>query len=103
MLPSFLGTWYVGRMEGFFIAAVCGITWLATDVEAATRKGFSSVPFYNAAFRTAVFLIIAWLISRMRELTNSLGTRVRQRTAELEQEVAERKRAEDQLRESERR
>jgi PAS domain S-box-containing protein len=96
--PIALAVWYAGRVGGFAMALFCGLVWLTADLTGDVVFQESWVPYFNGCIRTAVFVIVAALVVRMRELTAHLEHRVKQRTQELEQEIASRERAERQLR-----
>ncbi len=55
----------------------------------------SAIPYWNAAMRLGFFLIVVFFMSEFRELNQRLEERVAERTAAIEGEVAEQKRAEE--------
>jgi len=102
-LPIFITTWLAGRLAGIFIALGAGIAWLLADMAQATVFTHPWVTYFNLVTRSGGFIVVSLLVSAMRELTDTLEERVAQRTNELQNEIAERKRAEAALKESEER
>jgi PAS domain S-box-containing protein len=102
-LPIFITAWLAGRVAGIFIAISAGSAWLLADMAEATLFSHPWVPYFNLITRTGGFVVVSLLVSAMRELTDTLEERVEQRTNELRTEIAERRRAEAALKESEER
>jgi two-component system sensor kinase FixL len=102
-LPIFITAWLAGRIAGIFIALAAGSTWLLADMAEATLFSQPWVPYFNLVTRTGGFVVVSLLVSAMRDLTDTLEERVEQRTNELRTEIAERRRTEDALKESEER
>ncbi|HXU77819.1 MAG TPA: PAS domain-containing protein [Methylomirabilota bacterium] len=102
-LPIFIVAWLAGRLAGIFMALTAGSVWLLADVAEATNFTHPWVPYFNLVARSGGFVVVSLLVSAMRELTDTLEERVEQRTNELRTEIAERKRTEIALKESEER
>ncbi len=90
----------MNRWAGILISIASVITWLIADLMWQISYLNSAIPYWNAAMRLGFFLIVVFFISEFRELNQRLEGRVSERTAVLESEIAERKRAEERLRES---
>ncbi len=54
-------------------------------------------PFWNAAITLSFYLIVVWLLRSLRLIQDTLERRVRERTAILSEELAERKRLEREI------
>jgi PAS domain S-box-containing protein len=92
-LPLFITSWLAGRGPGIVMALVTGAICLVTDHREGEMFSNPWIPYFNLATRTGVFLVVALLVSTMKELAETLEERVEQRTNELRAEIAERKRA----------
>jgi PAS domain S-box-containing protein len=102
-LPVFIGAWLVGRMTGICMGLASGAIGLLADMADPSRTAHPLVPFFNLLTRSGAFIVVSLLVSAMRDLTETLEERVERRTNQLKDEVAERKRAEAALKESEER
>lgn len=91
------GTWFVGRAFGFLLAMLSAAAWISGDVAAGARYSSSFIPIWNSAILVAFYLIVVWLIAKLRELNAVLEKRVRERTADLTREMTERERLEKEL------
>ena len=100
LIPVSIVTWFVNRWAGILISIASVITWLIADLVWKMSYPNSAIPYWNAAMRLVLFLIVVFFMSEFRELNQRLGERVSERTAVLESEIAERKRAKERLRES---
>lgn len=65
-IPVGVGTWYVGRRFGFLVCIVSAITWLAVDFASEHPFSHPAIPFWNATVRLGYFVIIAYLLDRLR-------------------------------------
>ena len=92
-----LAAWYVGRGFAYFISVFSVAVSLAGDLASGSRYSSLLVPFWNAAIVLAFYLVVAWLLTRLRSLNRELEGRVQQRTAALTEEMAERERLEREL------
>jgi PAS domain S-box-containing protein len=102
-LPIFITAWLAGRVAGIFMALAAGTVWLVADMAELTFFTHPWIPYFNLITRSGGFVVVSLLVSAMRELTDTLEERVEQRTNELRSEIAERRRAETALKESEER
>jgi len=90
-------THYTGRPAGVAAAITATVLWLiAETLPPATYSSFL-VPAWNACMRLGVLLVIVLLVSAMRTLNKTLEQRVRERSAELEQETRERRELERRI------
>jgi signal transduction histidine kinase len=92
-----LAAWFVGKWFGVIVSVLSVAIWLAGDVAAGAHYSSSFVPIWNVAVLTAVYVIVVWLVDRLRTLHEELEDRVQQRTLALAQEMAERERLEKEI------
>ncbi len=66
LFPIILGTWYVGRWTGILLSLTGALSWLMADL--AMTHAFSSIliPFLNETFRLIVFLIITFMLVKLK-------------------------------------
>jgi len=88
-----LGTVTIGWRYGSLIAVVCVATWLGGDVAAGVPHSWR-VLGWNALIALSTYLVIVWLFATVQKLQREMHERVRQRTAALTAEIAERERLE---------
>ena len=92
-----LTAWFVGRGFVFFISILSVAVSLAGDLAKGAHFSSPFVPAWNALILLAFYLVVVWLLARLRSFYNHLETQVRQRTAALTEEMAERERLEREL------
>jgi len=97
LVPVCLCTWRVGRRCGLVVAWASAIAWLLADLAASERQGHPLVPYWNGAVLLGIFGVVVYLLSALKVSQTSLEDKVEQRTSDLRREIAERKRAEDEL------
>src|ERR1700726_287218 len=93
LVPVSLAVWLVGRPFGLFVAALCVSVWvfgnfIVGDDDFAT-------PFliaWNSSIQFASFTVVVLALGKLRNLTQELESRVRDRAAALTKEIAERER-----------
>ena len=100
LLPIALGTWFVGRRAGLFLAALSVLAWLTADVFSQPNLGRSLVWIWNSITLGLVFVVVAALLGALKNQNEHLELTVLERTRSLRDEIAERVRAERQLRDS---
>lgn len=66
--PVSLAAWYSDRRIAYCVAALCGGVWLTADVLSGHPYSHAAIPFWNATIRSAFFVLIASLVSRIRDL-----------------------------------
>lgn len=92
-----MATWFVGKGFGAFISVLSVIVSLAGDLANGLRYPNPLVPWWNASIVLAFYIVVVWLLAKLRELTKGLEQRVQQRTAALTEQMAERERLEREL------
>jgi len=97
LIPVCLAVWFVGRGYGILVSVLCVIVSIAGDLMAGARYSSSLVPVWNAAIALTFFLVVVWILAKLRALQNELEERVRQRTAALNKEVQDRMQLEEEI------
>jgi signal transduction histidine kinase len=97
LIPVILAVWFVGRGFGIFVSALCVVVSVAGDVIAGARYSSSLVPVWNTVISLTFFVVVVWILAKLRSLHNELEERVRQRTAALNDEMQERMRLEEEI------
>ncbi len=85
-----IATWFGGKRWGLVIAVVSVVLWLLGDLAAGARYSSPFVPWWNACIAVAFYLIVVWVLLKLRSLYEDLEARVLERTMALEVEMAER-------------
>jgi signal transduction histidine kinase len=93
LLPVSLAAWFLGIWFGLAIAVLCVGVWIAGNI-AAGDTSFSD-PFlaaWNGAVQLCSFVVVVFVLTKLRDLNRDLELRVRERAAALTREIAERER-----------
>jgi len=93
LIPITLGTWFVGRNYGMFLAALSIGTSVFTDI----ASGIPEVRYWNELVGLTSYAIFVWLLARWRNLLLQLDDLVRLRTADLQEEILQRMRLEREM------
>jgi signal transduction histidine kinase len=68
LIPVGSAAWFVGRRAASFLAVLCAVCWLANDPWLARHAyAWPWLGYWNAAMRLCIFLIVADLLSRLRQ------------------------------------
>ncbi len=94
LLAVALASWFVGTFFGVAVSIASVAAWLVSNTAAGMHYGHPFVWVWNAAITMIVYLVVVWLLDRLRSLHRELEDRVRQRTKALTEEMAERERLE---------
>ena len=97
LMPIAYAAWFIGRRVGIVIAIASVVTWGSAELLWDIRYSTPFVPYWNAAFLLSVFIIIVYLISKIKALNAHLEDKIEERTASLSGEIQERKRAEEKI------
>ncbi|KAF0146071.1 MAG: phoR2 [Nitrospirae bacterium] len=67
LIPIILVTWFAGRLLGILIAISSALIWLLA--EAAPRQQYPNmiIPFWNPAEKLGIFLIVVYILLRIKE------------------------------------
>ena len=93
-LPVVLGTAAFNWKFGVLVAVTCVVTWVAGDLASGATYANWAVLGWNALIALSTYLVIVWLFATVQVLQREMQERVRQRTAALTAEIAERERLE---------
>jgi signal transduction histidine kinase len=97
LLAVALAAWKVGPWFAVFVSALSVASWIGGDLAAGAKYPSLFVPFWNACITFAFYIVVVWLLTRLRSMQNELEERVRRRTASLRDEMAERQRLEGEI------
>ena len=70
---------------------------MAGDIAAGAHYSSVLVPVWNAVIVLAFYMIVVWLLMKLRSSQNELEERVRERISSLRDEMAERQRLEEEI------
>jgi signal transduction histidine kinase len=93
LVPIALGVWYGSLPFGLIFSALSVTAWVGSDLAA----GLPTEGFWNIAMALFAYFVFAVLLSNLRTLLNELDQRVRERTAELQREMTERERLDQEI------
>ncbi len=97
LLAIFPAAWYVSFSYGILIAALSVSAWVSTNIAAGEHYSHYYIPAWNALILFSFYLIVLWLLWRLKSLYLELEERVRARTESLAREVRERMRLQREL------
>jgi signal transduction histidine kinase len=100
LLPVALAAWFVSWRFAVIICLLSVAVWITGDIAAGAIYSSAFVPFWNATTAVAFFLVVIWLLEKLRSLLEELENRIRQRTAALRHEVKARERLEKEATEA---
>jgi diguanylate cyclase (GGDEF)-like protein len=66
ILPIALATWYAGRWAGIVVSLASAISWLIADLNMLPAFSSAFIPFLNETFRLSVFLIITFILAKLK-------------------------------------
>src|SRR5262249_31223590 len=90
LVPIAAAVWFVGRRYGVALAVVSAATSFAVNALPKVNTSRLSIVTCTTLIFSMFFLVVAWTLSRLRELQRQLERRVEERTAALRAEIAER-------------
>src|SRR5262249_11164084 len=93
LVPIGLGTWFGNFWIGMSMSILSIAAWIISDVAA----GVPSVGLWNIVMAFGSYGVFTSLLSKLRTLLNELDQRVRDRTAALKREMAERERLDQEI------
>ncbi len=82
--------WNVGTAFAVFIAMLSLASWLVGDWAAGAKYPNTFVPVWNAFIIFCSYLLVIWLLTRLKSFNQSLEAGIRERTAALAAESRER-------------
>ena len=93
LAPIAIGTWFLGIGFGIAIAILCVIATILADLAA----GVPRVPVWNCGTAFVAYLIFSFLLRRWHSLLSEMHLRVKERTADLQRELARRQQLEKEI------
>jgi len=93
LAPIALATWFGSFAFGFVFSMLSIAAWVLSDVAA----GVPSMGLWNIVMALGSYAVFTGLLSKLRTLLNELDQRVRDRTAALKREMAERERLDQEI------
>ena len=97
LLAIGLAAWFLGYGFASLISVLSVAVSLSGDMAKGAHYSSLFVLAWNAIILLSFYLVVVWLLSRLRSFHDFLETQVRQRTAALTEEIAERERLEREL------
>jgi signal transduction histidine kinase len=97
LLGVALAVWFIGKWYGVLVSVLSVVVWLLGDIASGARFSSPLIPIWNAAILLSFYLVVVWLLSRLRSFHHNLEAQVKQRTTALTVEMAERERLERDL------
>ena len=97
LLGVALAVWFVGKWCGALVSMLSVVVWLIGDFASGARFSSPVIPVWNAVVLLTFYLVVVWLLARLRSFHNNLEAQVLQRTAALTDQIAERERLEREL------
>jgi signal transduction histidine kinase len=95
LVPICWAGWAAGRKAGLCMATVATVIWFMADLmKRGEAYSHRAIPFWNALLLLALFVVVVYLLSAFQAAHRYLEETVQQRTAALQDEIAERKRLE---------
>ncbi len=89
--------WMTGPGFATLVAVLSVGAWLLGDIAAGAVYPHAFVPAWNAGIILALYLVVVWLVVRLRNANRFLEARVRERTRALTEEILERERLEREV------
>jgi signal transduction histidine kinase len=92
-----LATWYVGASFGTLVSIISALVTTIIGLLLGQHYSNRFAPIWNAAIVLSFYFIVVWLLNRLRQTHETLEQRVKERTASLSSELAERRRLENEI------
>src|ERR1700730_324533 len=93
LVPIGLATWFGSFWLGLIFSVLSIAAWVLSDLAA----GIPTVGLWNTRMALGSYAVFTTLLSKLRTLLNELDQRVRDRTAALKREMAERERLDQEI------
>lgn len=90
-------TWNAGGLLGLVIAILSIISWLVGDWAAGAIYPNRFVPIWNALITLSFYLVVIWLLARLKSFYGMLEARIRERTMALQREINAREQLEKEV------
>jgi signal transduction histidine kinase len=93
LAPVAIGAWFLGIWFGVTIALLSVIATVLSDLAA----GIPHITFWNSGTAFVAYLIFIFLLRRWHSLLHEMHLRVKERTADLQRELARRQQLEKEI------
>jgi signal transduction histidine kinase len=97
LLPISFALWNLSTRFAVGVAVLSIASWLVGDWAAGVRYPNQFVPAWNACITFGFYLVVIWLLSRLKSFQQTLESGVRQRTAALAAEIQKRQALEKEI------
>ena len=97
LLAVFLGVWFVSIPFGILISALSVAAWASSNIIAGARYSSYVVPVWNSLVMFCFYLVVVWLLAKLKGFNRELENRVELRTESLAREIRERLRLQKEL------
>ena len=94
LIPIALATWYIGKPYGIVFSVICGLIWLWNENLGIERYSNHAIPYWNALVRFGFFMIVVFLLSKLKNFKKYLEDTIASRTSDLTSEILERRKTE---------
>jgi hypothetical protein len=71
LLPVAIVAWFANKWNAYAISALGAVTWFFMDVYEFRPHVYPFVPYWNALVRLGIFLIFAYIITRLKQSLES--------------------------------
>jgi signal transduction histidine kinase len=93
LAPIAVGTWFLGFWFGVAIAVSCVVATVLADL----AGGLPRIVVWNCVTAFVAYLIFIFLLRRWHSLLSEMHLRVKERTADLQRELAQRQQLEKEI------
>jgi len=97
LLPISYALWNLGTRITVAVAGLSVAIWLLGDWAAGVPYPNQFAPVWNASITLGFYVVVIWLLSRLKTFQETLEGRVRQRTAALAAEIETRRELEKEI------
>jgi signal transduction histidine kinase len=97
LLAISFAVWNVSALFAIFVAALSITSWLVGDWAAGVTYPNRFVPIWNALITFGFYLVVIWLLARLKSFQATLEMRIRERTLELRHEISAREQLEKEV------
>jgi hypothetical protein len=77
LLGVALAVWFVGKWFGFLVSVASVGVWMAGDFASGARFSSPLIPIWNGLILLVFYLVVVWLLARLRSLHHNLEKQVR--------------------------
>jgi len=74
VIPVFIFSWRYGMWQGIALSFLSAVVWHTADIKTGHVYAHAFAPYWNAAVRLGFFLMIAIMVSRIKQLYDDRGT-----------------------------